>query len=75
MMAKIHYRVDIYEGRGKVIGRYLCNYSIKANKERMSYEKKNITCKNCLRILENFPMDKDKTKKVFFVASEESGDE
>lgn len=35
---------------------YLCNWAVTPKPEKLAKRKGDVTCKNCLRILKNFPM-------------------
>ena len=45
----LHYQLEINKNR-KV---YLCNWACNTTKDKLTKNKKRVTCKNCLRLLKN----------------------
>lgn len=53
MRPKMHLR---YRHDGT--NRYACNWAIGANKQKMTDDRKKVTCKNCRRIMKNIGVRK-----------------
>jgi len=50
---QIKHAIQLYDdvGNGDLIDRYLCVTTCDITKEKIAFQKKDVTCKNCLRIL------------------------
>jgi hypothetical protein len=60
MMVKIHFRFNEHIGEKKRRFVYLCNWAVKPSKERFAKNDNEVTCNNCLRIMKNFRIKRDK---------------
>jgi hypothetical protein len=61
---KIHYCFirKLPKNRGQKV--YLCNWAVKPNEDKMSYDISKVTCKNCIRINNNFMIEKEYINSV-----------